>query len=237
MTRICVVTGAPSGIGRATAQRLAAEGRQVIASDLTGADVIADLATPQGRAALAAGARIAAGRPVDAVVANAGGGPPETSVQLNFGAVATLELLRPLMAGSPAPCAVAVSSMAAMRPSDRAPPAAQAALDIYGGAKRALQRWRRRAAPSPQWAGAGIVLNVVALGFYDTPAASDVLSDPDARAAMRGLFPLRGSFPGRPDEAAALIAWCVGPEPSQMTGQILHAGGGAERRLHGENLT
>jgi NAD(P)-dependent dehydrogenase (short-subunit alcohol dehydrogenase family) len=270
MERICVVTGAASGIGAATARRLAAEGCRVIASDLAGAEVIADLATPEGRAALAAGvARIAAGRPIDAVVANAGGGPPETSVQLNFfGAVATLEALRALMAGSAAPRAVAVSSIASTRPSDQelieaclagdepraiaaarrmlacpsvraedpAPPGVQAALDIYGGAKRALQRWCRRAAAGPDWAGAGIVLNVVALGFYDTPAASYVLSNPEARAAMSGLFPLKGSFPGHPDEAAALLAWCVSPQNSQMTGQILHADGGAECRLHRESL-
>src|SRR6516162_4373994 len=53
---------------------------------------------------------------IDAVVANAGGGPPETSLSLNFfGAVATLEGLRPLLANSPAPRAVAVSSIASLR--------------------------------------------------------------------------------------------------------------------------
>ena len=52
-----------------------------------------------------------------------------------------------------------------------------------GGAKRALQLWCRRAAPTPDWAGAGITLNVVALGFFDTPAAAYVLGHPEARAA------------------------------------------------------
>jgi AcrR family transcriptional regulator len=32
----------------------------------------------------------------------------------------------------------------------------------YGIAKRALNRWVRRAAPTPEWAGAGIALNAVA---------------------------------------------------------------------------
>ena len=50
------------------------------------------------------------------MVANAGGGPPETSLSLNFfGAVATLEGLRPLLANSPAPRAVAVSSIASLQ--------------------------------------------------------------------------------------------------------------------------
>jgi hypothetical protein len=50
------------------------------------------LTTAKGRAALVGGVtRLSEGR-IDAIVANAGGGPPETSVSLNFfGAVATLE--------------------------------------------------------------------------------------------------------------------------------------------------
>jgi hypothetical protein len=47
---------------------------------------------------------------------------------------------------------------------------------------------------------------------------------------MSGLFPLKGSFPGRADEAAALLAWLVGRENSQLTGQILFADGGLECR-------
>jgi NAD(P)-dependent dehydrogenase (short-subunit alcohol dehydrogenase family) len=251
MPRTYVVTGAASGIGAATARRLRADGGRVITSDLHDADVIADLATPDGRAALKRGVAALAGGPIDGVVANAGGGPPETSVQLNFfGAVATLEGLRPLMAESAAQRAVAVSSIGALRPGGAPITEAcltadeslaiiaarkrlaagggpgEAGLDIYGGAKRALQHWCQKAALSPDWAGAGIVLNVVALGFYDTPAAAFALNDPPTRAALSAMFPLKGSFPGRPEAAAALMAWCVSAENSQLTGQVLFADGG-----------
>jgi NAD(P)-dependent dehydrogenase (short-subunit alcohol dehydrogenase family) len=91
-----------------------------------------------------------------------------------------------------------------------------------------LQLWCRRAAAKPEWAGAGIPLNVIALGFFDTPAAAPVLSDPNWRAAMGRLAPLRGAYPGRPEEAAAALFWCVSADNSQMTGQILYIDGGIE---------
>jgi NAD(P)-dependent dehydrogenase (short-subunit alcohol dehydrogenase family) len=268
MERTIVVTGAASGIGAATAHYLRERGERVITSDLHHADVIADLATAGGRATLVEGVTRLSGGKIDAIVANAGGGPPETSLQLNFfGAVATLDGLRPLLAGSPAPRAVAVSSVASLRAPDTAileaclrrdeaaaiaaaralyarnasetpanplPAAVQTPLDLYGNAKRALQQWCRSVAANPQWAGAGITLNVVALGFYDTPAAAYVLSNPETRAAMGQLVPLRGAYPGRPEEAAALLAWCVSAENSQMTGQILFADGGMESRRGGD---
>jgi NAD(P)-dependent dehydrogenase (short-subunit alcohol dehydrogenase family) len=269
MDRTCVVTGAASGIGAATVDRLWRDGVRVIACDLHDADVVADLATPEGRAALVDGVAAASGGRIDAIVANAGGGPAETSLQLNFfGAIATLEGLRPLMAGSRSPRAVAVSSISSLRPplaaiieaclaldepaavaealrayragelgrasSELVPDAAQLSLDLYGAAKRALNLWCRRAAPRPEWGGAGIPLNVVALGFYETPAAAYVLSDRDHRAAVAAMTPLRGAFPGRADEAAAILAWLVSAENSQMTGQILFADAGLECLAHKE---
>ncbi len=264
MGRTYVVTGSASGIGAATAHRLRKEGARVIGADLKDAEVIADLATEAGRAALADGVSRLCGGKIDAVIANAGGGPAETMLQLNFfGAVATLERLRPLMTASEAPRAVAVSSISSLRThppklieaclamdeqaavttawrayeagdlggaDNLLPDAAQAPLMLYGAAKAALQCWCRRAAPTEAWAGAGITLNVVALGFYETPAAAYVLDNPELRAASAALTPLRGSFPGRPEAAAALIAWLASADNSQMTGQILYADGGMECR-------
>lgn len=250
MNRTYVITGSASGIGAATARRLAAEGARVIGVDLRDADVIADLASEAGRAALIEGATRLCGGAIDAVIANAGGGPGETMLQLNFfGAIATLRGLRPLLAKSAAPRAVAVSSISSVRQhphglveaclamDERAAVAAAvgcAPLDLYGAAKAALQRWCRKTAPSTDWAGAGITLNVVALGFYDTPSAAYVLEDPERRAAMAQLSPLRGSYPGRPDAAAALLAWLASADNTQMTGQVLFADGGFECRIREE---
>lgn len=267
MDRTYVVTGAASGIGAATANYLRERGDRVIVCDLRDADVIANLATSEGRAALVDGvARLSGGR-IDGIVANAGGGPAETSLQLNFfGAVATLEGLRPLLKASPAPRAVAVSSIASFGPADpglvkaclsmdeRASIAAarefaakiapldkmtpaqgmQVGLDLYSVAKQSLNCWCRRVAVQPQWAGAGITLNVAAPGFIDTPAASYIFSDPDRRAAMERMVPMRGVYPARPEQMAAILGWCVSPENSLMTGQILFVDGGAECLTRGE---
>ena len=253
MDRTYVVTGAASGIGAATTDYLRRQGARVIACDLRTGDVAADLTTPAGRGRLVDGVTQLSGGRIDAIVANAGGGPAETSLALNFfGAVATLEGLRPLLDASAAPRAVMVSSIASLRPSDpvlveaclaldepAASRAAQAriaagdALALYANAKHALNAWCRRAAIEPQWAGAGIPLNGVALGFFDTPAAAYILSDADLSAQAARMVPVRGAFPGRPDQAAAALAWCVSPENSMMTGQILFVDGGAERLAFG----
>ena len=102
MDRTYVVTGAASGIGESTARYLRERGARVIASDLHDADVIANLATIEGRAALVEGVTRLSGGRIDAIIANAGGGPAETMLSLNFfGTVATLEGLRPLLNASP----------------------------------------------------------------------------------------------------------------------------------------
>ncbi|MEZ5313887.1 MAG: SDR family NAD(P)-dependent oxidoreductase [Thermoanaerobaculia bacterium] len=204
MQRIVVVTGAASGIGAATASHLRELGIRVIGADLRDADVVADLTTAAGRAALVEGVgRLSDGR-IDGIVANAGGGPVETSVQLNyFGAVATVEGLRPFLRLSPDPRAVAVSSIGSLfafredlveaclsGDEERAIAIARTVRNeaeasgadahrvretVYGHAKQALNRWCRSSAANPDWAGEGIPLNVVALGVYDTPAASFIL--------------------------------------------------------------
>lgn len=77
MQRACLVTGAASGIGRAVAERLEADGWRVLAVDLSpradgpGEPYAADLATREGNSAAVAAALERFGR-LDAVVANAG---------------------------------------------------------------------------------------------------------------------------------------------------------------------
>src|SRR3984957_945153 len=159
MDRTYVVTGAASGIGAATARYLRERGGRVIGCDLHDAGVVADLTTSEGRAELVDGVTRLSGGRIDAIVANAGGGPAETMLALNFfGAVATLNGLRPLLEASSAPRAVMVSSIASLSPPDaelieaclgldepaavaagqRAVAAGKGPLDLYASAKPAL---------------------------------------------------------------------------------------------------
>jgi NAD(P)-dependent dehydrogenase (short-subunit alcohol dehydrogenase family) len=46
---------------------------------------------------------------------------------------------------------------------------------------------------------------------------------------------MRGAYPGRPEQMAAILAWCVSPENSLMTGQILFVDGGFESSMRGDH--
>lgn len=69
------VTGSASGMGRATAERLRADGHRVIGVDVKEADVVADLSTPDGRARAVSQVVSAAGGHLDGAVLAAGIGP------------------------------------------------------------------------------------------------------------------------------------------------------------------
>ena len=115
MATICI-TGAAGGIGLATRRLLEARGDTVVGVDLRGAEVDADLATDEGRAAMVAGVTERSGGVLDGLVAGAGvqGAAPSLVVSVNyFGAIATLEGLRPLLAAGTNASVVAISSNSA----------------------------------------------------------------------------------------------------------------------------
>ncbi len=110
------ITGAASGIGAALKKRLEGEGQRVISIDIQQADIVADLATSEGRQAAIVGIREACGGVLDGFVPCAGlSGLPDRPgsllVSLNyFGTIELLEGLREDLARAEAPAAVAISS-------------------------------------------------------------------------------------------------------------------------------
>jgi NAD(P)-dependent dehydrogenase (short-subunit alcohol dehydrogenase family) len=254
VTRTCVVTGSASGIGRATCERLARDGDRVIDVDVHGASITADLSTPAGRASLVDQVTAASGGTIDAVIANAGVmGDPEPCVRVNyFGAVATLEGLRPLLLGSAAPRAVATTSSSVMNlPRDQqwlaelclagdeeaaVARSADAGLLGYPSSKRALARWVRRQAPTDEWAGAGIGLNGVAPGIVQTAMTKPMLGDEQMRPMMDAAVPMPYGGYAEPAHIAEVIAFLASPDVQRLCGQIVFIDGGADAVLRGEDI-
>lgn len=258
MPRTYVVTGAASGIGRATSDLLAERGHRVIGVDLAGTDVNADLSTAEGRAELVDRVRELSGGTIDAIIANAGlATPTAKTVAVNyFGAVATLEGLRPLLAGSPAPRAAATVSMASLFPTDDAlmeallagdeaaamsrgaeleASAPETANQIYATTKAALSRWIRRNAATAEWAGAGIPLNAIAPGVVVTPMTAQYTDTEEARKAILEMvpMPLGGVF--QPRDAAYLLAWLTSEENAHLCGQVVFIDGGSDVVIRGDS--
>lgn len=249
-----VVTGAASGIGAVTAEILSGRGHRVIGVDLAGSDIDADLSTPEGRAGMVDAVADRTGGRIDAIIACAGlSSPTAATVKVNYyGAVATLEGLRPLLAGSLAPRALAVASMASLYPPDeellnlllegseeaaaaRATELAggELANQIYGTSKRALALWLRREAPKPEWAGAGIPLNAVAPGIIATPMTKDLTATEEATKALLEVVPMPLNGIAQPKVVGNLIAWLTSEENTHLCGQVVFVDGGSDAVIRG----
>src|SRR5690625_749028 len=254
MARTYVVTGAASGIGAATAEKLRAAGHEVIGVDLQGSDINVDLANDEGRQAMADAVAEKSGGKVDVVVAVAGvSAMSPLSLKVNyFGMIATLELLRPLLAESDAPRAVAVSSMASFQPND--PEIIEACLTqseeeviklaearseeeqqlMYASSKNAFNRWLRKAAGTKEWAGAGIPLNAIGPGVVLTPMTTDLVGSDEGRELLSEMvpMPLNGYMPA--EACAELLVWLSSEVNTHLCGQIIFMDGGSDAVLRGD---
>jgi NAD(P)-dependent dehydrogenase (short-subunit alcohol dehydrogenase family) len=254
--RTVVVTGSASGIGKALEELLESRGDRVIGVDLRDADVTVDLTTAEGRTTLVEKVRELSGGTVDAVVANAGlATPTPATVGVNyFGAVATLEGLRPLLAGSSAPRAALTASMASLMPTDQALVDAMLAGDeaaalaradqiadtedaqkIYASTKVAICRWLRRNAPTPEWAGAGIPLNAIAPGVVVTPMTADLMATDEQRESLAGMVPMPLNGFMEASAPAELLAWLVSPVNTHLCGQVVFIDGGSDVVIRGDS--
>lgn len=252
--RTYVITGSASGIGAATARLLADSGNAVIGVDLVDADITVDLATAPGRAEMVAEVRSRCDT-IDAVIANAGTiGKGALDVRLNyFGAVATLDGLRPLLTSSAAPRAAATVSMALIQSvhdelvaaclsgdEERAAALVDAqrldAVTVYSSTKRALARWIRSHAIAPEWAGAGIALNAVAPGVVRTAMTEPILADPRGAELLEAATPMPFGGVAAPAAIAHAFAFLTRAETAALTGQVLFVDGGAEGVLRGDDV-
>ncbi|MFB9831636.1 SDR family NAD(P)-dependent oxidoreductase [Actinoallomurus acaciae] len=243
MPRTAIVTGGGTGIGRAIARRLAADGLDVV---ITGRrkQVLEETAEELGVRAVAFDASdvaaIEAALPalpgrVDVLVNNAGGNifrqrptPAEgdlaglrdlwaAQLEANLlSAVLVTSALTPRL--SHGGRVISIGSIAGARGSGPG--------GSYGAAKAALHSWTGDLAF--ELGGQGITVNAIAPGYIeDTEFFGDDGPPAERRAALIGQA--ANGRPGRPEEIADTVAFLASTEAGNITAQVIHVNGGAFR--------
>lgn len=242
---VAVVIGGSSGIGRATAARLIAEGASVViaardphrgraaAEELGPAAhfVVADATERADLDSLVADVEQRHGR-LDVLVNTAGAVAVrpfatmsaeywERTIAVNLtatfhGCQAALPLLRATVAGGLAP-SVAIVNVASLDGVG-----GDTGMTAYGAAKAGVINLTRGLAL--EVIGDGVRVNCVSPGAVDTPMTISTAGDPDRSAVFEAAIPI-GRF-GRAPEIAAAIAFVASADASFIVGANLVVDGG-----------
>lgn len=240
--RVALVTGGGSGIGRASALRLAEEGASVVVTDIrdrTGEEVAAEIRSARGtavfhhhdvadEAAWASAVQRAASEfdGLDVLVNNAGvsdlGVIEDTSKKLYERIIAVtqtsvflgIKAAARLLKASPHASVINISSIFGASGGFGTSPA-------YHAAKGAVRILTKNVAL--HWADSGVRVNSVHPGFIDTPIL-DPVRGTAAEQAMIASTPM-GRL-GTPSEVAAAVAFLASDDASFMTGAELYVDGG-----------
>jgi len=249
-----VITGGASGIGAAIGQQLQAEGHEVLSVDIQRADIVADLASPEGRSSAVAAIRAASGDDLAGLVACAGVGSHIPNRELitavnYFGAVQLVEGLRQTLADNRA-AVLLVSSNSAPMPTN--PAYVQALLSgdetaacaiaremesqpVYSGSKQALTRWMRH--NTAAYAAIGIRMNAIGPGYTKTPLSAAVEDDPNYGEAIKQFIAsIPIGRPGLPEDMASAASFLLSDRASFICGAMLFVDGGHDAMLRPDSF-
>lgn len=240
--KVAIITGAGSGIGRATAQRFAAEGARLVLGDAN--DTVRETAAAIGDAATAliidAGSEADVARLVatatdrfgrlDIAYANAGisgglTGLLDQSVA-DWDAILRVNLIGPfLLIKHAAPVMMAASGGAILCTASVAGLRSGAGCPAYSASKAGVINLVQTAAQ--QLSGTGVRVNAICPGLIQTgmtQRAFDYAAEKGVTARIGRLNPLRRA--GQPAEVAALALFLASDEASYVNGQAIAVDGG-----------
>ncbi len=248
--KVVVVAGGASGLGAATAARLAQEGCRVVVGDVaadasgevverinnaggTAVPVVFDLADPSSVADLI-GAAVDTFGALD-LLFNVGADmstlPADTDVvdiDLDvWDRVMTVSLRGYLAAMKHAiPAMLQQGGGAIVNMSSAAAFQGEPARPAYATAKAGIGALTRHVAS--RWGKDGIRCNAVAPGFTATETIRNAPQWPELEAAA--LRRIRGTRVGQPDDVAALVAFLLSDEGEWINGQVVNIDGGTVLR-------
>ncbi len=255
------ITGAASGIGRATTAQLQSEGHRVIGVDLNPSDadvsLTGDLASPDGRQAAVAGILEHCDGKLDGLVPAAGlSGLPDRPgsllASLNFfGTIEVIEGLHDALAASGDASVVALCSnstttapnppldlvealLAGDEQAARAVADKTGSIPAYPASKIAIARWLRARAVKPEWIGQGIRLNAIAPGKTETAMVAEGMADPILGQHM-DKFPMPIGRNGKAEEIAEFLCFLLSDRARFFVGSILFIDGGTDALLRADD--